>query len=297
VLEGRDLTGPVGEITELLATVLGQDLECGEDGRFRIARRVAKDRVISTVDPDARHGHKTRARGFDGYKGHVAVDPDSEIITDTTVTPGNAGDASVAEDLIDDLLDDDRGDDAKVYGDSAYGTGEFQQRLDDEHIDSGCRTQPPSAPAGRFAKDRFNINLDDDTVTCPNGVTVSIRRGINGDGIAYFAEHCTNCPLRSECTDAAAGRTIRVHQFEAALARARERQADQDWQADYRANRPKVERKLAHLMRRRHGGRRARVRGRPKVEADFNLLAAAANIARLAALELRSTPTGWAASA
>jgi hypothetical protein len=297
VLEGRDLTGPVGEITELLATVLGQDLECGEDGRFRIARRVAKDRVISTVDPDARHGHKTRARGFDGYKGHVAVDPDSEIITDTTVTPGNAGDASVAEDLIDDLLDDDRGDDAKVYGDSAYGTGEFQQRLDDEHIDSGCRTQPPSAPAGRFAKDRFNINLDDDTVTCPNGVTVSIRRGINGDGIAYFAEHCTNCPLRSECTDAAAGRTIRVHQVDAALARARERQADQDWQADYRANRPKVERKLAHLMRRRHGGRRARVRGRPKVEADFNLLAAAANIARLAALELRSTPTGWAASA
>ena len=74
---------------------------------FRIARRVAKDRVISTVDPDTRHGHKTSARGFDGYKGHAAVDPDSEIITATTVTPGNAGDASVAEDLIADLLDDD----------------------------------------------------------------------------------------------------------------------------------------------------------------------------------------------
>ena len=53
---------------------------------FRIARRVAQDRVISTVDPEARHGHKTSARGFDGYKGHVAVDPDSEIITDTEVT-------------------------------------------------------------------------------------------------------------------------------------------------------------------------------------------------------------------
>ena len=73
---------------------------------FRIARRVANDRVISTVDPDARHGHKTSARGFDGYKGHVAVDPDSEIITDTAVTAGNAGDGSVAADLIDDLTDD-----------------------------------------------------------------------------------------------------------------------------------------------------------------------------------------------
>jgi len=298
VLDGRDLAGEVARVAELLATVLGQDLEEGDDGRMRIARKVARDRVISTVDPDARHGHKTQARGFDGYKGHVAVDPDSEIITDTVVTPGNAGDASVAEDLIDDLLDDDeRGDNATVYGDSAYGTGEFQQRLDDEHIASGCRTQPPSAPAGKFGKDRFDVDLDSDTVTCPNNVTVSIRRGVHGDGIAYFAEHCTSCPLRGDCTDATGGRTICVNIFEAALARARERQAAPDWQADYRANRPKVERKLAHLMRRRHGGRRARVRGRPKVDADFNLLAAAANLARLAALGLRSTTTGWAATA
>jgi hypothetical protein len=294
VLDGRDLAGEVTQAGELLATVLGQDLMAGEDGRFRIARQVARDRVISTVDPDARHGHKTRSRGFDGYKGHVAVDPDSEIITDTIVTPGNAGDASVAEELIDDLLDRERDDDAEVFGDSAYGTGEFQQHLEDNDINSGCRTQPPSAPAGMFAKDRFCVDLVDDTVTCPAGVTVSIRRGVHGDGIAYFAENCVTCELRGECTNATGGRTIRVGVFEAALAHARERQANPDWQADYRANRPKVERKLAHLMRRRHGGRRARVRGRPKVDADFNLLAAAVNLARLAALGLRSTPTGWA---
>jgi hypothetical protein len=170
VLEGRQLDPTVFQVAELLATVLGQDLEQGDDGRFRIARRVARDRVISTVDPDARHGHKTQARSFDGYKGHVAVDPDSEIITDTIVTPGNAGDASVAADLIGDLVDDDHGDDAKVYGDSAYGTGGFQQRLDDQGIDSGCRTQPPSPlPGGLFAKNRFGVNLDDDTVTCRPG--------------------------------------------------------------------------------------------------------------------------------
>ena len=108
VLDGRGLAEPVQQAARLLATVLGQDLETGEDGVLRIARGVAKDRVISTVDPDARHGHKTSARGFDGYKGHAAVDPDSEIITATTVTPGNAGDASVAEDFIADLLGDFR---------------------------------------------------------------------------------------------------------------------------------------------------------------------------------------------
>src|SRR3546814_1180973 len=110
---------------------------CSSD--LRIARRVAKDRVISTVDPDARHGHKTSARGFDGYKGHIAEDPDSEIITDTTVTPGNAGDGTVAETLIEDLLDRNGPDDGIVYGDSAYGGGEFQQRLEDDGIGSGDR--------------------------------------------------------------------------------------------------------------------------------------------------------------
>jgi hypothetical protein len=68
-----------------LAGVVGQDLD-EVDGVFRIARRVAPDRVLSTVDLQARHGHKTSARGFDGYKGHLAADPDSEIITATTVT-------------------------------------------------------------------------------------------------------------------------------------------------------------------------------------------------------------------
>jgi IS5 family transposase len=294
VIEGRELDVEVAEAAELLATVIGQDLEAGDDGVFRIARKVAKDRIISTVDPETRHGRKTAARGFDGYKGHAAVDPDSEIITATVVTAGNAGDATVATELIDDLLDDDTEAEPKVYGDSAYGTGEFQQRLEDEDIASRCRTQPPTAPGGVFAKDRFVVNLDDDTVTCPNNVTVTIRHGADGGGTAYFAAYCANCPLRPQCTTATGGRTISVKPHEAALARARARQADPDWQADYRATRPKIERKLGHLMRRRHGGRRARVRGRPKVDADFNLLAAATNLARLAVLGLRSTPSGWA---
>lgn len=86
---------PVAQAAALLATVVGRDLEqaCGV---FRIARRAAKDRVISTVDPDAWYGRKTTARGFDGYQGHVGIDPDSEIVTATAVTEGNAGDATVA---------------------------------------------------------------------------------------------------------------------------------------------------------------------------------------------------------
>src|SRR5262249_30909626 len=153
--------------------------------------------VISTVDPDTRHGHKTFARGFDGYKGHAAVDPDSEIITATTVTPGNAGDASVAEDLIADLLDHDLDDDnlgqdepeaaeprpaepsaggaedgerTCVYGDNAYGTGSFHDRLGQAGIADRRETQTPTAAGGLFSKDRFDIDLGAGAVTCPGRV-------------------------------------------------------------------------------------------------------------------------------
>jgi len=327
LLDGRELTESVEQAAQLLASVVGQDLEQTEAGVFRIARRVAKDRIISTVDTDARHGHKTSARGFDGYKGHVAVDPDSEIVTDTTVTAGNVGDAAVAQDLIEDLLDQPNtgeatgertgedqkpgertGEDQKpgdqpagaeepaVYGDAAYGSGAFLDLLAGANIASGCKTQPPTAAGGRFAKDRFVINLGADTVTCPAKVTVPIRRGQGGNGIAYFGDGCAGCPLSAQCTTAAAGRTVSVGRHEQRLADARTEQQQPEWQADYRATRPKVERKLGHLMRRKHGGRRARVRGTDKVDADFNLLAAAVNIARLTVLGLRSTGTGWAAA-
>lgn len=306
LLEGRELPETVLEASKLLAVVVGQDLEEGKDGTFRIARRVAKDRVISTVDPQARHGHKTAARSFDGYKGHAAVDPDSEIITATEVTPGNAGDASVAEGLIEDLLLAgengalDKGDGSggavrsKVYGDSAYGSGQFQSALEGAGIESGCKTQGLlEAPGGLFSKDRFEIDLEAETVRCPNGTTVWIRRGSGGAGQARFGQACAACPLRRQCTSSASGRTVHVGIHEAVLTRARRRQTAPGWSADYRETRPKVERKLAHLMRRKHGGRRARMRGVVKIDADFRLLAAAANLARLAILGLRSMGAKW----
>ena len=76
VLEGKEFDPEVTQAGALLATVVGQDIEVGEDGILRIARKVAQDRVISTVDPETRHGHKTQAKSFDGYEGHCAIDPD-----------------------------------------------------------------------------------------------------------------------------------------------------------------------------------------------------------------------------
>jgi hypothetical protein len=319
-LDGRELSESVRQAAALLAAVVGQDLDEGQDGRFRIARRVAKDRVISTVDPQARHGHKTSAHGFDGYKGHVAIDPDSEFITATTVTAGNSGDAIAVADLLaqdlprpadadsplglamtgradmrEAVAADQRSSTAvpvvpeqealTVYGDAAYGAGEVLRQLNQAGAVNRCKVQPPTASGGRFSKDAFVMDLEAGTVICPEGHTAVLTP--DGDGfLARFGSVCASCPLAQQCTTAATGRTVHVGPHEALLAAARTEQADPVWRADYRATRPKVERKLAHQMRRRHGGRRARVRGQPKVAADFALLAAATNLARLAVLRL-----------
>jgi Transposase DDE domain/Transposase domain (DUF772) len=307
-LDGRELSTAVEQAAVLLATVVGQDLEEGVDGVFRIARRVAKDRVLSTVDPDVRHGHKTGARGFDGYKGHVAVDPDSELITATTVTAGNVGDgqalgALLAEELAEPDASDPPEDEPPagpeeplaVYGDSAYGAGSVLDTLEQADAEIMCKVQAPNAPGGRYAKDAFGIDLTAGTVTCPAGRLAELRPIKNGH-IAHFGHACQACPLAARCTSSMDGRSIHVGLYEQQLTRARARQTDPAWKADYTATRPKIERKISHLMRRRHGGRRARVRGHTKANADFALLAAAVNLARLATLNITHHAGGWAVS-
>jgi hypothetical protein len=137
----------------------------------------------------ARHGRKTSARGFDGYKGHVSIDPDCELVTATTVTAGNAGDAGSASDLLAGELaggggeapgggEDER---LSVYGDAAYGAGELLKALEQARAEIHCTVQPPAAPAGQFTKDAFSIDLPAGTVTCPAGlaarhVCAAIRR-------------------------------------------------------------------------------------------------------------------------
>lgn len=385
LFDGEALDAKLDEAVRLLATVLGQDLEEDDDGTFRIMRGTAPDRVISTVDPEARHGHKTTAHKFDGYKGHVALDPDSEIVTSTAVTASNVADGEVTDELLEDVLEsdddepeapsstatsspnefdessgvdeaalaveqrhEDKGQAERgsltglgnhlrkfiatlgaltgfgpshssresqitatleppadpclpvspaIYGDASYGAARVLVLLEDAGADIFTKVQQPVSLGGRFSQAEFDINLEASTVTCPAGQTVVLKLREDGAGRAAFGKRCQTCPLREQCTSAKSGRTINTHAHFDVLQRHRERQQSEDWQAEYKATRPKVERKIAHLVRRKHGGRRARVRGRERVANDFSLLAAATNLARLAQLGLRRTENGWAVPA
>lgn len=322
-LHGQSLPAPVAEAAELLGLIAGQDVEAGGDGVFRIARRVAADRVLSTVDPQARHGHKSMARRFDGYKAHLGVDPADELITEVAVTAANVADREVVGQLLAEpasvepstqptgqpvaeparAVQPDSTEAASpepvaepltVIGDSAYAAGATLAALTGAGHQVLAKVPPARNRLGLFTKDRFAIDLDAGTVRCPAEHSVPIRPARRGGGRAEFADRCASCPLRASCTTGRTGRVVAINRHERALQAGKAAQRDPGWQQTYRTTRPTVERKIAHFTRRPWGGRRARCRGIERIRTDVLARAGAINLARLAVLGLRWAPTGWA---
>ena len=289
-LDGELLPLPAIGAADLLALVAGQDVEEGTDGVFRVARKVTRDRVISTVDTAARHGHKSRNRRFDGYKAHLSVDPDSELIDEVAVTPANTPDRDAAGELLGELAGGEHK--PEVVGDSAYGDAATRADLEAQGFTVTAKCPPARNSAGRFSKDRFTVDLQRGMVTCPAGQVTVITAAARG-GKASFRPWCAACPLRPACTSARRGRTIAIHPHEEILQRARAAQRDPAWQDRYRADRPIVERKISHFTRRAWGGRKARTRGLRRISTDIYTRAGAINWARLAVLGLHHDGTGW----
>jgi IS5 family transposase len=285
-----DLDADQQQLVALLALVAGQDVEPDPDrgeGAWRIMRGVASERVISTVDPESRHMHKSRSVYRDGFKAHVAIEPATGIITGCDLTPANVGDGPVGVGLLD---GEEPG--LEVLADSAYGSGPVRAALaDQDHtpiIKPWPQARNPKLGADQFGRDDFTVDHTAGTVTCPAGVTVAITTA----GNAIFGARCITCPVRQRCTSATNGKTFRVGEHDQLLAAARA-----DWRAgnglaDYRQHRPMVERTIAWLVAK--GCRRVRFRGVEANRLGLHDRAAALNLRRLINLGLHHSPTGWA---
>jgi hypothetical protein len=287
--------GPrAADAVALLALIAGQDVEPAEgsdgtDGQWRIARKVAADRVISTVDPDARHAHKSVHRRVDGFTAHLVVEPDTGLITATALTAAAGAansEATIGLDLL--AADDTIVGPVQVLADSAYGTGDALAALAAAGHTAVIKPWRllPIVPGG-FTLDDFTVDEARGTATCPNGVT----RPIRSKRWVTFGAACRGCPLRQRCTTAADGRSLHLHPHDALLREHRARAADPDFQADYRRHRPMVERSIAWLTR---GNRRVPYRGVLKNDAWLHLRTAAINLRRLLTLGLTGTDGHWA---
>jgi IS5 family transposase len=280
---GAELDEDAASALALLALVAGQDVEPaegsdGRDGRWRIARKVAEDRVISTVDGQARHTRKSPSARRDGYRAHLAADPETGIITGEKLTMASGdenSDAAVAAELVKDEAARDAGGPLAWYGDSAYGTGELRAALAAAGQQAVIKPGPlrPAVPGG-LTIDDFTADHAAGTVTCPAGIT----RRVTPARSVTFGAACAGCPLRARCTTAKAGRSLDLHEHDALL-----RAARAGWPAlreDYKKWRPNVERAVAQAATQR--GRRLKLRYRGVTPNDAWLKT------RTAALNLRN---------
>jgi IS5 family transposase len=271
----------------LLALVAGQDVEPGDgDGTWRITERVAPDRMISTVDPEARHMHKSRSEYRDGYKAHVAIEPETGLVTAAALTPANAGDGPTGVAL---LAGERPG--LQILADSAYGSGEVRAVLRAACHDQAIKAIPlRRAVPGGFDRDDFVIDHDARTASCPAGHTVPIATA----GGATFGFRCQGCTFRDRCTTAKNGRVLKISDHDIELVEARRAWRNGDFADDYRQWRPMVERSIAWLVARGH--RRVRYRGIERNQHGLSTRIAAINLRRLVNLGLTRGPTGWALS-
>jgi Transposase DDE domain/Transposase domain (DUF772) len=308
-LDGRELHGAAAEAAALLALVAGQDVEPAEgsdgtDGRWRIADRVAEDRVVSTVDPETRHARKSRSQRRDGYRAHLASDPETGIITgeqltraagDGTGEPDAAARFVAAEAAAPASEDGPGGAGLRWYGDSAYGTGELREAI------SGAGGQAVIKPkqlrpavAGGFTADDFTVDHAAGQVTCPAGVTRPVRPA----GGVTFGAACRGCPLRGRCTTATAGRTLQLHPRDQLLRAARAQwAADPALREDYKQHRPHVERAIAQIATSRGRRVRLRYRGVTKNNAWLKRRTAAVNLRNLIGRGLRFQAGAWTLAA
>jgi hypothetical protein len=241
-------------------------------------------RIVSTVDPEARHIHKTVHAYRDGYKAHIAIEPDTGLVTDCRITPGDATDGATAIVLL-----EDEAPGLEVYADSAYGSGDTRAALRAAGHDTVIKPIPlRGGIPGGFNRDDFIVDHHGRTVTCPAGHTISITPS----GRAVFGVRCRACPLRHYCTRSKTGKTVKISDHDDELVFARGAWRDPIVADHYRRHRPMVERTIAWLVARGH--RRVRYRGVERNQLGLANRLSALNLRRLINLGLHHSADGWA---
>ena len=227
--------------------------------------------------------HMSRSEYRDGYRAHIAVEPETGLVTATVLTPANAGDGPTGVVL---LAGEAPG--LQVLADRAYGSGEVRAALRDARHDQAIKAIPlrRAVPDG-FDRDNFIIDHDARTATCPAGHTIPIAT----KGGATFGARCQDCALRARCTTAKDGRVLHIREHDIELVEARRAWRDGDFADDYRRWRPMVERSIAWLVARGH--RRVRYRGIERNQHGLSTRVAAINLRRLVNLGLTRGATGW----
>ena len=269
----------------VLRKILGDDVVRDEEGDPQIGEGTASDRIISMTDREMRHGRKSGARRFDGFKSSVTTDLSSGLILDIRAVPAPGSDGAQLMPTIERVEAHAGVRVDRVIADGAYGSGDNRSACAERAGQAVDLVSPISQPHdAEVDKSAFQIDLEAQRATCPQGCTSTgkVRKDKRGRPIVVFRfarSDCQACPLFSRCVrSVTAGRTVRTHAHEVYLQEARQRQETEAFTTLYRL-RGLVEGKIAELVG--HGLRGTRYLGDQKRQLQQLWIAAAVNLKRL----------------
>jgi len=281
--KGAEATSDIRSAMELLQELLLQDIdESPEDsGPPTIRKGTKPDRIVSTTDPEMRHGRKSSSKTFNGYKASVAADARNGVILATDVIAGNAPDATGSAELCRAAADAGKKPIDSVLGDTAYGASQNREEISSATGGAKvvAKVQPVSKRKGtEFTVEDFEIDIANRKATCPAGKT-SIRHDQDErTGVHRFVfsvRDCSTCSLLDRCTKSKAKRRqISVAERYDDLKQLRAEQRTLEFKKAYR-RRVTVEHRIARLVQ--LGIRQAKYLGRAKVAFQVAMAATVAN--------------------
>ena len=285
VEEARAIKGKADELEspsvkqkiELLNRILNENTE-EKDGEVQKKKDHVKDKLVSLVDKDARHGAKSDKKTFTGYKANVMKSEDG-FVTNIETTPGNTYDGDILLSLVDEMTANGSKPE-KVAGDTHYGSAENRFQMLQRKITLVAPLKEDFNPAGLFSQQKFN--LDETVISCPAGNRTMISNFNEKEGTTTFyfkKEICGQCVLKNKCTKQER-RTVTIGKHHELIVEAKKYNKTQNFKDDMK-ERSHIEPKHAE-MKRSHGLVRAKYWGLPKVNIQSIITSITVNVKRLA---------------
>lgn len=281
---------------QLLADLLSQDIdEEPEDGGGPAIRQgTAKDRIVSTTDPEMRHGHKSHSKGFEGYKAAIVVDVHSGVILTTDVRGGNVHDREGAAELVAEAAERSGQELKEVLGDTAYGDLETRESIEALGAEVIAKA-PPGTRKGMFDRRNFRVDVKRGVARCPAGNRSIRRNAVKGDDpgwtYVFSRNDCSPCPLRARCTKSPTlARHLKITEKTEKLWVLRKQQRTKRFRRRYR-KRVVVEHRIGRMVQ--LGARQAKYFGKTKTGFQIALIATVANLMLVAAASRAALPADW----
>lgn len=253
-------------------------------------KKISNKTHVSKSDPESGLSGKAFEAKSLAYKTHSAIDADSRVIIDCHVTAGSVSEVKVFQSRVEAIEMNLGVKIGEVIADRGYGSGENLEYLEKKEIRSNIPLWS-SRSGMKFFKDLedgFEVNEDGSRVRCPAGHNMyrAFQEAVSGRWMFTLPRSwCQACPRVKSCLSDYEYKTrgkkfALIDHFKTIMA-TRDKSNQPEFKAKLWQRMWKMEGIFAEAKN-NHGLRRARYRGRWKVQAQVYVISTVQNLKRLA---------------